>query len=194
MSSYVYPVRTTFAIQGDKDHERVERGTAVAVATEGGVLFLTAAHVVSPQRDRKGVVVLLGGNEREARVLRSDNGLDAAVLQVPAYDGKGIPLAERPPAQGRPVFIFGFPVKYAGAAVPKLIATAGEVVRTDYSYEEIKKPVLQVKGSSHLGGSGGALVEDGKLSGLVFACRFVGDSATHVYAIPVSELTELLKK
>ena len=195
MKEYVYPVRAVFASGDGTGKELVECGSCVAVTHRGGVVFITAAHVVEPRGRLKELSVLLDGNERGATVEKVESGLDAAVLRVPAYAGPGMRLAEHEARVHDRVFIFGYPLKYAGTALPRLIATGGRVVRNHHRHEGIRQAVLQVAGGSHFGGSGGAVVDaDGGLLGMVFAGQFVAGEATHVSAIPSAALKQLLDR
>jgi hypothetical protein len=193
VEALILPVRGV--VRTDEGKDVVRHGSCVAVNHKGGVVFLTAAHVISPEEGRKAVTVLVNGNERDARVEQSDSALDVAVLTVGGYEGKGIDLTDREPTTHAEAFIFGYPVKYAGTAFPRLIGSGGRLLEHDFAYEGRKDPVLRLGGGSHPGGSGGAVVDgEARLIGLVFAAQFVKGETTHVYAVPARRLTELLPR
>src|SRR5262249_32981578 len=152
-------VRAVFRSAGDKDEDTIQHGSCVAVKHGRGVVFLTAAHVVSPEEGRKKVSVLLDGNERGARIERIEKDLDAAVLTVPGYTDGGLDLADAQPEKGQAVFIFGFPVKYSGTAFPRMLTTGGHILELGHPYQGIGVPVLKVRGGTHSGGSGGAITD-----------------------------------
>lgn len=194
LAACVHPVRSSEPRDDDARRVRVEFGSCVAVARPG--TFLTAAHVARPGGQPARVVVLVNGRELAATVARAVAGLDAVVLSVPDYDGPVLPRAANPPKPGDAVFVAGFPVKYAGTAVPRLLTTRGRVEdpRHPSPLPELQKDdVIRVRGATDLGGSGGAVVNPaGELLGVVVASRFVRNEATDVYAVPVTDLTHVL--
>src|SRR5205085_659249 len=104
---------------------RVEYGSGVAVGRKGVVL--TAAHVARPDGKDARVVVLVGDRELPVTVAPLKPGFDVAVLMVPDHDGSFLVLAGAAPKADAAVFVAGFPVKYAGVALPKLVVTNGRI-------------------------------------------------------------------
>ncbi|MFO0825294.1 MAG: serine protease [Gemmataceae bacterium] len=196
LKACVFPVHARNPDENDLKRVRVELGSCIAVGEKG--TFLTAAHVVRGDPKTTRVVVLVGEKELPATVIRSEGGCDAAVLSVPDYDGAVLDLADAPPKRETPVFVAGFPVKFSGAAIPRLIITSGRIdeLAVPSPLKELHKgDVIRIVGVSDVGGSGGAVVDpSGSLLGVVYTVRFVGNEVTHIHAIAASDLKPLVSE
>jgi hypothetical protein len=198
MKGCIFPVRVVSPIAADPGRESVEYGSCVAVPGQG--LLLTAAHLFRDADPAMRTTILVDGHELAATIMAVDPSIDAALLHVADFEGDAISLADRSPQPGIPAFIFGYPVEYSGATLPMLIGTRGRIVDPRHSLatpDGAAIPVIRLRGSTHFGGSGGAVVDrEGALIGLTHAAQFASSArrqSTDVFAIPADRLRAFLQ-
>lgn len=158
-------------------------------------LVCTVAHAV-----REGVRIearVDGAGRVAAQVLALDRGHDLALLRLPARDGgyPALPLAERIPPAGNPVFLYGHPLFRRGLLV------RGDVARNDTTFQFSPSfrdytEIVHVAASAAPGMSGGPWVDArGAVVGVQSQIVTV-DKTVHgiAMAAPVAAVRELLRR
>jgi S1-C subfamily serine protease len=147
---------------------------------------MTNAHVVAGVQTPR---VVVDNEEKDARVVYYNPGLDVAVLAV---DGLGRPNLsfDRDGKEGEPGAVLGYPedgpYDVEGARI-----RAGQRLRSPDIYGDgtVVRDVFSVRSTIRPGNSGGPLVSrDGKVLGVVFAAS-VTDTATG-YALTSDQVSE----
>lgn len=193
----VFQIKATFADGADPNRIHLKYGSCIAVRERG--IFVTAAHTVVSERKLVSLTILTDDREYKASIRYSDPSHDIAVVQAKAYAGATLPFVDSLPKEESQCYTFGFPTKYSGTVFPELKAMTGIVEKVDYDHkvaDDTPVEVVLVRGTSHFGVSGGAVVDHvGNLIGMSFASRFPSedsDNPTHVLAIPASCLRAIL--
>jgi S1-C subfamily serine protease len=158
--------------------------TGSGVVIEGNRI-LTNAHVVSDQTFLQ--VRLHGRSERHvARLVAVSHDSDLAVLSVDDpgfFEGvPPLPLGELPEAQQR-VVVCGFPM-----GGDTLSATAGIVSRIEqqsYAHSGVELLAVQIDAAVNPGNSGGPVIADGKVLGVVMQGYPGADSIGYFIPTPV---------
>ncbi|MBV1870870.1 MAG: trypsin-like peptidase domain-containing protein [Gammaproteobacteria bacterium] len=154
-------------------------------------LIITSAHVVSDQRF---ITVRLFGEAKkyEATIVAISHEADLALLTVDNRDFfdkvTPIPLGELPDLQDE-VFVFGFP-----EGGDTLSITNGNVSRIEYgaySHSSQSYTVMQIDAAVDHGSSGGPVITNGKVVGVVM--QRVNESDNISYAVPVSIIDHFLQ-
>lgn len=113
-------------VVNDRGQGRFSVGTGYAVASGGQLI--TNEHVVNGAVQLS--VVLADGRQLPARVLRSDEGRDLALLHVPGAALPPVRFSQGPaPAAGQRVFAVGFPQSAAPTLEPTLMS--GQILQTE---------------------------------------------------------------
>jgi S1-C subfamily serine protease len=148
--------------------ERRGSGVVVGTSPSGGWLVLTNNHVVAPESKQKVPVpsVYLDGDWRWGRVLRTDREADLALVLVnsPAKL-RTISVADAVPADGSKVATRAFA---AGTKWTKRAATIRHTIVLQDGKEAIAPHTHFVNVTFKPGESGGAVVANGRLVGLIY--------------------------
>jgi choice-of-anchor C domain-containing protein len=172
---------------------KAKTGYASAFCVHHSGLFVTNAHVA----DTDAFLVLDPGGKNEkrqpARMLRSDKGLDLALLQVEGVDGLStIALGSDEKLEDlMEVIGFGFPfgTKLAqGGEYPSVSVNVGTITSLRYQADKLHR--IQLDAALNPGNSGGPVLDrSGKLVGVVVGG--VRNSGVN-FAIPVSAVSRFL--
>src|SRR5262249_35628394 len=173
---------------------RSVQGSAFCINPSG--VFLTNEHVV---RDETDVNLVLGSGLKTARVvtarvLRTDPGLDLALLRVQGQkDLPWLPLAtDNTVAETDELIAFGFPFGQRLAVdrkeSPAISVNVGKVTSLREKDGELQR--IQLDAVLNQGNSGGPVLDrDGKVAGVVVSGVAVGGATTGVnFAIPISHV------
>lgn len=148
--------------------ERRGSGVVVGSSPSGGWYVLTNNHVVAPESKQKVPIpaVYLDGDWRTGRILRTDADADLALVLVnsPAKL-RTIPLADAVPADGSKVATRAFA---AGTQWTKRSATIRHRIVLQDGKEAIAPHTHFVNVTFKQGESGGAVVANGRLVGLIY--------------------------
>lgn len=159
------------------------------VVIEGGRI-LTNNHVV-----RYGQRILVqpeGSSDKlKARVVATGDGIDLAIIELEDktfFDTHPpIRMSEELPEIGQNVVSYGYPLGGDAMSVTKGIVSRIEYTEYDSSTSGLR---IQVDAALNHGNSGGPVVADGKLVGIVFSGI---DTAQNIgYLIPVEEIRAFL--
>ncbi len=133
---------------------------------ENGHLFLTAAHTLAPLSPN---AVLVEADEIAIHIAnrwipadlvssRRENGIDLALLQIPVEipQLRCLPISSVPLSPNAVVFMAGYP---EGGEVR---VTEGRIVPTDFLYHPLAVNQRPIQGES-----GGAVVRDNQLAGII---------------------------
>lgn len=164
----------------------VYEGSAFAV---GPTTMVTNAHVVAGAE--RVTVVAADGRRLDANVVVFDDDRDLAVLDVPALDRPGLPLADAEVGAGAAVV--GYPRgQDEPRTAPATIRDRREAVGRDiYGDDLTRREVLFLSAELQRGDSGAALIDGrGAVVGVVFAIS--PDRPTTAFAVDVSELRAVL--
>ena len=165
----------------------ISGGTGTVVFVEGTTCYvLTCKHVVSgvPQMQ----VIWRDGSESTGRVVAQGEVYDTAILSAPCAAGtRWIDVADEYPPQGASVVIFG----YRGGS-SQLIPWQNTV--RGYSREQYSR--IQLEPGSGSGDSGGPIVYNGTLVGIVSGGQLdnrMRSSSTHgPYCTPIRNLLRMV--
>lgn len=161
-------------------------GSGMIVSPSGRVL--TAAHIV--RNLHRVDVRLFGGEERKARVLRSDPDLDLALLQIegPPRNLVPVPLEEDDArAEGQAVLVVGHPFGLTWSI------TRGIISAVRGPDDGTLPNVLQVDAGVNPGNSGGPVLnEEGHCLGIVISKVIRGGAENLGFARPVSVVREFM--
>lgn len=149
-------------------------GTACGLGIEGSGwvarpgLVVTAAHVVAGEHDT--VVEPESGGRFRATVFAFDAHNDVAVLRVPGFPARSLPLVDpRPDAS---VAILGFPHDGPFTATPARIGPTTFAVTTDAYGHPTGRTVTSLRGDVSEGDSGAPAVDaNGDVQTVVYASR-----------------------
>ena len=159
-------------------------GSGVILGDQGHVL--SNAHVVG---DSSEVLVIVGGIEYKARVLRKEGVRDVALLQISGYNSPGpVRLGGREPQTGDPILVIGTPLdEFYSHTVTKGIISA---------YRELDgQAYFQTDAAINKGNSGGPVFNEfGELVAIAVAGVFTrgGASLNLNYLIPVNDALKAL--
>jgi serine protease Do len=167
---------------------RTQTGIGAGIVVSSSGRILTNAHVAG--EDVAPVAETYGGDSLDSRVLRSDAGLDLAVLQAVESAVHWEPISVEPgelPEVGSDVYVIGHPVGLGWTV------TRGVVSATRKVGEVGPTPVIQTDAAISPGNSGGPLLDrDGRLLGVV-SSKFAGPGIESVgFAIPASVAADFL--
>jgi S1-C subfamily serine protease len=167
---------------------RTQDGSGFAVAPN---LIATNAHVVAGEKTTE--IITNNGDVEPAKVVLYDPARDLALLDVPMFTGKALPLGS--PNVGDTGAVFGHPggqaeLAITPAAVRRQIVAEG---RDLYDTKTTDRSVLVLAAALAQGDSGGALVNNkGEVVGVAFA--IAPDNPGTSYALNSSELQAVLKQ
>jgi S1-C subfamily serine protease len=140
-----------------------ERGSGMIIAPG---LALTAAHVVA---GADGIVVHHGGREAEATIIGFDPEMDLAYLSFDAVPTPVMPVDSSDVDAGDTGIAY---VVRDGEVVPVPVRIRRRVnIRTEdiYIQGETMRPGLDLEAAIESGDSGGAVVVDGRIVGVIWA-------------------------
>ncbi|MGE5690713.1 MAG: MarP family serine protease [Pseudomonadota bacterium] len=168
-------------------------GTACGLGVSGSGwvaapgLVVTAAHVVSGQRDT--VVEPPGARRLRARAVAYDPRNDVAVLRVDGLRARPLRLGAGTP--GLSVAILGYPENGPFAASPGRLGRTATVISQDaYGRGPVRRAVTALAGEVRHGNSGGPAVDErGDVEATVFASR-IGSSGG--FGVPNDIVREVL--
>ena len=193
--SAAFPIVAQFEGQ---DGQRIsEYGSCFSVAPTG--VFITCAHVVTPPIEGATLVrlnLLMDGAEKPAKAVFTDEKTDTAVLHVDGYTGAGLSLAEQQPVKETTGFVFGYPTRFSGMAMPQLLGSGAIIEDIDHQHPVggETSSVIKVRGTSNFGGSGGPVLNgDGEVIGMALAARFVDATSrqtSHVFVMPAGLIAQ----
>jgi hypothetical protein len=179
---------------------RSVQGSAFCINPTG--LFLTNEHVV---RDEREVTLVLDSGLKtarvvSARVLRTDRGLDLALLKVEGVKGlPALPLAlDNNVVETDELIAFGFPFGHRLSAskkgFPAISVNVGKVTSLRETDGELNR--IQLDAVLNQGNSGGPVLDkDGKVAGVVVSGVAIGGAAVGVnFAIPISHVHRFLAR
>lgn len=166
-------------------------GGSGCIVEESG-LVLTAAHVVAR---RKQLQIHWQREVRPAQLVAVDLGHDLALLKFEPGDKacRPLPLAERMPAAGKEVFLFGAPLFRHEVLLRGVVGREGTAFEyLDGHYVE----VTHIGTASPKGVSGGPWVNpQGELIGLQSGMISLGDAPQGIaFACPLSAVRRLLQQ
>ncbi len=165
---------------------RTQDGSGFAVS---GDLIVTNAHVVAGEKTT--TVMSPNGREYAAYVVYFDAGRDLALLQVPDYKGRALPIGEA--KAGEAGAVFGHPGGQSALSVqPALVSQSITAVGRDlYDRAQTRRDVLVLSANLQQGDSGSALVNTrGEVIGVAFA--IAPDRPGTAYALSTDELRAAL--
>jgi S1-C subfamily serine protease len=128
---------------------------------------MTNAHVVA---GTEHLVVEVGGERHDARVVVYDPSRDLAVLAVPSMSAPALRFA--PPAiRGSDAIVVGYPLDGPYTAVPARVRDVREVRGPDiYNERTVDREVYTIRATVRSGNSGGPLLApNGTVYGVIFA-------------------------
>ncbi|MCP4875949.1 MAG: trypsin-like serine protease [Gammaproteobacteria bacterium] len=160
-------------------------GSGFLISSPGYVL--TNQHVVGQSRE---VVVILGGQEIRAVVLRSHPGRDVALLRLKRHDGaKPLQIDANQVSLGEEIYVVGTPLDETfDFSITRGIISARRTLD--------KRPYYQTDAAVNPGNSGGPVFNSsGNVIGITVAGLFTRDGASKNinYVIPIVDALEALK-
>lgn len=160
-------------------------GSGFLISSPGYVL--TNQHVVGQRRE---VVVILGGQERRAVVVRSHPGRDVALLKLKRHDGaKPLQIYTNQINLGEEIYVVGTPLdETLDFSITRGIISARRTLD--------KRPYYQTDAAVNPGNSGGPVFNSsGNVIGITVAGLFTRDGASKNinYVIPIVDALESLK-
>lgn len=156
--------RAAVRIIGDR-----KQGSGVVINVKDGTAYvLTAEHVVDEDRTVKVLWPGVDNAERLGVVLRTDVGRDLAIVRVQDSPSRTFMLIARPPPDGSQVEMLGF----GRGWFRRWLAIA----------KETKSGDLHVTPGCMCGDSGGAMIHEGRLVGIIsgaYLDKFSRHTDTH---------------
>ena len=160
-------------------------GSGFLISAPGYVL--TNQHVVGESRE---VIVIQGGQERRAAVVRSHPGRDVALLKLKAHNGaRPLQIDASQVSLGEEVYVVGTPLDESlDFSITRGIISARRTLD--------KRPYYQTDAAVNPGNSGGPVFNSsGHVIGITVAGLFTRDGASKNinYVIPIVDALEALK-
>lgn len=145
---------------------------------------MTNAHVVAGTRT---VVVELGGDRHNAKVVVYDPGRDLAVLYAPGLGAPALDFARRPAPSGADAIVVGFPLDGPFDPQPARVRDTTTIDGPDiYDSGRVNREIYTIRALVRSGNSGGPLLNgDGAVLGVIFAAA--ADDRETGFAVTAAE-------